>query len=292
MAGLSPDDELERYKRLLDDWQKGRAKGQEQEAEETPGPKRVEEPVSKGSERAKLRRTDGKESSEDLYPKGTILALDDEDLVVYRRAVTAESYDMVYSLLGDGAVKIDGVEFEKHEVTELGQLSTEDFKKLQHEMRWSRELIAENCPDPEAAARIPDPTGAEPVSRAPAEAGAGSFSSQSGGVKTQAPPVKPSWVEDLTQQESAARVVESKPQGKTRIRRGQIITLNISGRTWDAVYWGRDKKGTVVAHSTHGQWALMHLDLNQYKDTMTIGSNPDSLLIDQISQGLKAGKKG
>ena len=61
----------------------------------------------------------------------------------------------------------------------------------------------------------------------------------------------------------------------------------MSGRGWDSVYWGRDKKGTVVAHRTQGHWTLMHLDLNVYKGSMTVEPEPQQYLIDEITADLK-----
>jgi hypothetical protein len=56
-------------------------------------------------------------------------------------------------------------------------------------------------------------------------------------------------------------------------RRGQCLAIKFGkkGEAWDAIYWGRDQQGTVVAHDTNGHWTLMHLDLSRFRDKVTRG---------------------
>lgn len=77
--------------------------------------------------------------------------------------------------------------------------------------------------------------------------------------------------------------------GGGRLRRGERLKINFGNNTWEAIYWGRDSQGDVVAHSTHGNWALMHLDLKRFSNGLTTEGPVDSGLIDQIEAGLSHG---
>lgn len=238
-----------------------------------------------GQPRAKLVRPVVEEAEDGRYPKGAILCLNDEELVIYRRPVAGKAYDMVYSLLSDGSVKIEGINFEDNNVVELGQLSPAHLKKLQTEMRWTRDLVAYNCFRLEDSERIPEPAGTVP------ESGYAKPPMENRAEERPAPepkngPQKPA----ATSSAPRPAADEETGSGKQRVRRGQRITIKFGDRMWDAVYWGMDQKGTVVAHSTHGHWTLMHLDLNRFKETMVVASEPDPALIKQITNDLQAAK--
>ncbi|MBI3737286.1 hypothetical protein HY256_12340 [Candidatus Sumerlaeota bacterium] len=215
---------------------------------------------------------------EGKFPSGTILAIDDEELVIYRRPVAGQPYDMVYSLLFDGTVKIEAVELGKHQVFEMGCLPPNEFKTLQTRMKWNKALVAVGCRNREDAERIPEPTGAAALTPIPPTVTPPSptdriASTPRGGV-----------VNNLTRGETVARA--DQPQESKKIRRGQRITLKFGDKSWEAVYWGRDQKGPVVAHNTHRRWSLMHLDLNRFKESMIADSDPDPHLVEEIMRDL------
>jgi hypothetical protein len=151
-------------------------------------------------------------------------------------------------------------------------------------MRWNRDLIAPNCKNKEDVDRIPDPGETDEEEAQPEAA------RETGDARGKSEDSEPNSheVEDLVASEAASKVVEEPPRGKMRIRRGQRLTLKFGNRNWEAVYWGKDKKGSVVAHMTHGHWTLMHLDLNRFKETMIVDSEPDSSLTDRIGEDLSA----
>lgn len=302
--------DFDRYKELLNDWNKGEkpqaSPASSSRAEAPPGPnpsarpaaqeppRRADlnaRPAAPQAQRAKLRPAGGG-AQDGRFPKGTILCIDDEEIVVYRRPVAGKSYDMAYTLLADGSVKIDAVDLNTRQVVELGELSAEDLKRLQSEMRWSRDLVARNCRDREDMDRIPEPdveagteTSQEPPRSSPAMGGRTTVHENPEAQSDD------SVVNNVFRNESASRVVdeeEAPPQPKLRIRRGQCVSIKMGARSWDSIYWGRDKKGSVVAHKTHGHWTLMHLDLNLYKDTMEVMPEADKGLIEEITADLKA----
>lgn len=276
------NDELERYRQLLGDWDKAKT-GPESRVQI---PKPTLKPRSqKPKGRARLQPQAPDEAADGRYQKGTILVLDEEELAIYRRPVAGKPYDMVYSLMGDGGVKIEAVDLPKHEVTELGQLSAESLKILQNEMRWSKPLIAPHCHDPADADRLPDPENGDEEAYPPPAA-----------TSTNPPVNKPNngsspSIEQFVRHESATRVEKPGKQGKTRIGRGQHIKIQIGGKSWEAVYWGKDQTGTVVAHKTHAHWVLMHLDLGRYKDSLVVVSGRNESLIEEISLDLKTQHK-
>lgn len=304
MAYQSMDEEVERYKKLLGDWNQARqASGPRREPDGLErhdlgagsGPERrpVAQSAANGESRPREARarmnTAPPQPEEGRFSSGSILCLNDEELVIYRRPVAGKPLDMVYSLLADGAVKIDGLDFSNYRVEEIGELPPGKLKKLQGAMRWTRDMIAPHCFMPEDAERIPDPD----------EAWTQGQTRQPAGEMMGDTDVPRDTFNKAVQQESAVRVEEeedesegqSKPQGKLKIRRGQTIQIKMGYNNWEAVYWGRDSKGSVVAHNTHNHWQLMHLDIARYKDSLTVSPEPDQRLIDEISEDLSTQAK-
>jgi hypothetical protein len=283
MATSGMSDELERYKQLLNDWNVGKSpKPSPANASGGASARPQAAPASEGKARAKLVRPVVEEAEDGRFPRGAILCLNDEELVIYRRPVADKPLDMVYSLLSDGLAKIEAVDLTKNSVVELGQLSPAHLKKLQTEMRWTRDLIAFNCFRLEDSERIPEPSGTVPDSgyaKPPAE----------NRTEERRPEPRPAAGRTATPTaEASPRPVQEEPSaGKRTIRRGQRVTIKFGDRMWDAVYWGMDQKGTVVAHCTHGHWTLMHLDLNRFKETMVIAPEIDQLLVKQIAMDLE-----
>lgn len=284
MAYGTMEEEVDRYKKLLGDWKQASKPGAPRPGSPTPQPSAPGRPEES---RARMAPVGAAHAPDSPYASGSILCLNDEELVIYRRPVAGKPLDMVYSLLADGTVKIDAVDFSQQRVEEIGQLPPAELKGLQNEMRWSRALLAPHCFYPEDSERIPDPGAAVAAAPRPAPASASSTSPLVG--KSQVPQ---DTLDSALRQESAVRIVEE-PQtpGKIKIRRGQTVSIKFGDRAWDAVYWGRDARGSVVAHNTHNHWSLMHLDLAKYKETLVISPEPDPLLIEQISRDLSTGAR-
>ena len=56
----------------------------------------------------------------------------------------------------------------------------------------------------------------------------------------------------------------SRPE-KKGMARGQRLRIQFrDGHSWDAIFWGGEGTETMVLHRTHGDWALMHLDLSRF----------------------------
>src|SRR5690606_12812396 len=139
--------------------------------------------------------------------------------------VAGKPLDMVYSLLADGAVKIDAVDLVDARVEEIGQLPPGILKTLQADMRWTRKMLAPHCFVPEDAERIPDPDEAAGGAGATSAPSANQYGVQAaaGAPRVGDTEVPQAAFDKAIQQESAVRIVEE-PQatpGKIKIRRGQ-----------------------------------------------------------------------
>ena len=72
------------------------------------------------------------------------------------------------------------------------------------------------------------------------------------------------------------------------ISREEFDDIRFGNNVWDAIYWGKDDQGHVVAHQTNNQWALMHLDLDRFGNGVQVDPNPDLALVEQIEKSLLA----
>ena len=58
-------------------------------------------------------------------------------------------------------------------------------------------------------------------------------------------------------------------------------------RAWEAVYWGRDEQGPVIAHNTSGQWTLMHLDLDRFASSIEFLGDLDPKDLHDVEKTLR-----
>jgi len=65
--------------------------------------------------------------------------------------------------------------------------------------------------------------------------------------------------------------VEEFPRRRESLERGRLLRIRIGDRAWEAIYWGSDELGHIVAHNTHGNWTLMHLNLGRFGDSLEYG---------------------
>lgn len=66
---------------------------------------------------------------------------------------------------------------------------------------------------------------------------------------------------------------------KETLERGRRMKIGFGDRAWEAVYWGSDELGQIVAHDTHKNWTLMHLNLGRFGDSLEYGDlcTPDEI---------------
>ena len=183
------------------------------------------------------------------FPVGTILRFEDHSLGVFKDAKTEKDYEVVYLLLADGSVRPQGMALESYDVKVLGKLPPEFVHRLQRRLSWSRDEIVYHLEHFDYCEMVPEPDpDAEVPDEEPAEGTQGS---------------------------------------NGHLARGRMLTLSFGpGQAWDAIYWGEDDLGPLVAHRTAENWALMHLDLSRFSDTMQVGEMAEASLLAEIEGDL------
>ena len=198
-------------------------------------------------------------------------------------------------LLGpNGGVKTQGIALEGYTVDEVGSLSAPALRDLLRKMRWTRDMIVFHCYSYEDVLKLP---AMDPATKKDApimqEAEAQEPLAQQ---QTEVPPpcAAPSSTPVLTQaatepppsQTDTAIPSKDESSGNGALRRGQHLKIKFGDKLWEAIYWGHDNKGHVVAHRTCDQWSLMHLDIERFGHDMTAVEEVNMGLLKQIEQNL------
>ncbi|MCE5231442.1 hypothetical protein LLG95_17840 [bacterium] len=220
-----------------------------------------------------------------IHAPGAILALGEHTLAIFKQSVPDKGYDLVYTLLPGGMVKLQGVALNGHSVQEIGTIGQPYFDQLQSQMRWNRDLIVFHCYRYEDVAKIPAAPGAvESVPASGPEPQPVRVSTANPSYTTAAQP---------SPQQAYQPAPPPPPEDPRKsLKRGQRIQVRFGHKAWDAVYWGQDDQGQVVAHQTYNNWSLMHLDLDRFADSnVLIDPNADEGLIHTIEQSLNNGTK-
>lgn len=209
------------------------------------------------------------------FKNGTLVCLDEAELIVYRGPARGQSYDMVYALLADGTAKLEGCNLKDHHKFEMGRLQDDKFKLMQDHKRWTRKVVVEALFDAEDADIIPEPESdnslADELLFTP--------------PKVEEPPPEEAPCDDPGERGSLIVPINEPALGRT-MQRGQRLVLRLGKTKWEAVYWGRDANGTVIAHRTNDNWELMHFDLGPYKRKVSIAEKVDNGVVKEIMSTL------
>lgn len=187
-------------------------------------------------------------------------------LAVYLRPVPEKEYHLALVLSPNGGAKIQGLALQAHQVEEIGKIPPQYVAQMQNDLRWDRDLLVFHCYRYEDARRIPPMTSDE---TAPAHA------------IPHAPTAASDSPASARQEEPAATTQNGLPA-----RRGQRLQVKFGANSWDAVYWGKDAQGHVVAHQTYQKWSLMHLDLERFSNGLLVDPNVDEALLSEIERSL------
>ncbi|MDK2972453.1 MAG: hypothetical protein PWP23_2208 [Candidatus Sumerlaeota bacterium] len=191
------------------------------------------------------------------FAVGTILHFEDNSIGIYRDIREDKDYEVVYLLRPDGSVSPQGIALENYDLKVIGQLPPEFMLRLQRRRRWERDEIIYHLDIFDYCALVPFPTGKMTTP-----------------VAERDEPIPP-----------AAEPVEVEPPKKLVL--GRKITVNFgANRKWEAVYWGEDELGPVIAHNTHDKWALMHLDLSRFGDGVVLQDMASPELLDIIRRDI------
>jgi hypothetical protein len=181
------------------------------------------------------------------YLPGTILYFEDQTVAIYRGEMKDKDYEMVYELAATGRLKPQGIPLASYDVRPLGRIAPAYLEKLMTGLKWDRDLLIFHLLEYEDCMLIPQIVAQSNDTPAPqSSTSVAKLSLSPDASGSSAPPANP-------------------------FVRGRKLTIVFGTQTWNAVFWGSDELGTVVAHKTHEHWALMHLDLKRFKQGMVIG---------------------
>lgn len=291
---MSDLEEVERYRKLLEDWNvgddstaKSRGRGRNVPSRPARSPRGSARSGQRDPEASSLPSSFGDAAGD--YSQGAILVLNQRTLAIYDRAVPQKEYDLLYILFPNGSVKRKSVALKDYEVQEIGSLPPKWHKRLHNGMQWSRDLIVFHCYRFEDVAKLPVNNGSlaktppEPASAPASPAGGTTDASVADAPEPEAEsPEDPQETSPPEPQPTAA----PKTPSKETLHRGQRIRIQFGDHAWDAIYWGEDKQGTVVAHKTYETWSLMHLDLSRFQDELVIDPEIDQNLVEEIHRTL------
>lgn len=280
------EEEVERYRRILEDWKPG------------PGPRKNTPPPAPARSNGDARPANNggaavasaytPHGAVSTFTPGAILLLNGRTLAVYRKPVPEKEYHLVLVLCPNQTVKAQGIALEGYQVEELGSLAPAWFERLQNEMRWERDLIVFHCYRYEDVAHIPaperfeDPRGSMPPVAQPA-------AYQPAQPTYQPAAQQPVFQQAACQQPAGYQPVPPEPEranGNGQLRRGQRLQIQFGAKAWDAVYWGKDDQGQVIAHRTYENWSLMHLDLERFANGLVVTPEIDMVLVKEIEHAL------
>lgn len=197
-------------------------------------------------------------STEGLPATGAILELATGQIVVFDRDIPEQQVQMVLVLKPDGTVKAEvlnlrfGCQFR-----EIGVLPPKDVLAMHVGQVWYRAQVLFHLHNFGDSRVIPTPSAA-PAAEPPVKREATRGAEWPDVETPQLPRVK--WSEP-----------GDGPGGLTLVR-GQRIRITMApGRSWDAVYWGNNGAEAVVAHQTHGDWAVTYVNLSRFApDAVTV----------------------
>ncbi|MDX2177212.1 MAG: hypothetical protein SF028_12165 [Candidatus Sumerlaeia bacterium] len=200
---------------------------------------RAPQPVSPSSATGVLRREVVATGPGGAYLTGTILFFEDETIAVYRGKMKDRDYDLVYALTPSGRVKPQGIPIANYDVRAIGRIAPNYLDHLATNLRWERDLVIFHLLDYEDVRLIPEV-----------------FESGGESKSSSAVPL-PNF---------------TTPPPEQLLVRGRRVSIKFGSTGWEAVYWGKDELGSIVAHRTHERWALMHLDLKRFSGGVEYGA--------------------
>lgn len=265
-------DEVERYQKLLEDWTWSNKTAAPKAAPSRPESTQPTQPAYQqpSAEIQSIQPVQpSRQAAPGVYQPGALLCLNGRMVAVYKQAVPEKEYHLVMVMGPNSTVKTQGIALEGYQVEEIGCLSPEIFERLQQEMRWNRDLLVFHCYSYEDVEKLPQQV--VPATTQVAQQG------------------RPAETPSATPQRREEATPEPEPEEAPTVgtlRRGHCVNVRFGDKSWSAIYWGRDDQGQVVAHKTHKQWSLMHLDLDRFGADLNIDPTIDPKVIAEIEGSL------
>jgi hypothetical protein len=211
------------------------------------------------------------QEAEGTFPIGTIIRLEDGTVGIYKDPVRGKEYEIVYCLRPSGRVSPEGIALFAYNAQRIGMLPKNVLDRMQRTMRWDRDTIVYHLDSFEFCSLVPYPGAAgenatHDYTPLPLLTEKQTETASHGTGHTPLP------VSALNPA-GAAGATGATPSPATGILiRGRRLRISFGqGKSWDAVFWGRDDLDYIVAHRTHNSWGLMHLDLARFKDSTEAG---------------------
>jgi hypothetical protein len=193
-----------------------------------------------------------------LFRQGDILKMEDGTLAVYQGPVAGKEYDIALFLKKTGMIDPRGIVIYAYDVEKIGHLPPLYYEKLRHINLWNRDLIVYHLDRYERCKDIPFPTDPN-LHSAPEKTPVPHRTPPP--RQTKAPGVPTSYAE-----------ADPPPRPEQIQQKGRHITLKMGANEWKAVYWGKDDLGHLLAHQTHGDWSIMHMDLERFENSLQYGT--------------------
>lgn len=165
------------------------------------------------------------------FAPGTIVRLNDDSLGIIKEEIPDREYDLVYMLTLEGKVEPRGVCLFAMGIERLGRLPQEELSKIEKRMAWSRDHLIYYLDHVKLADGIPQPS----------------------------PGNKP-----------LSNDHQRFDDGKS-MQRGRCLSVRFGDKKWEAVFWGEDSTGSIVAHCQQNQWELLHMDLKRFGSSLQTG---------------------
>lgn len=223
---------------------------------EPASPEPVIAPAPESTEDPFVSLRGGPDSELGEFSYGDIVLLQDETIGIYSRYIPEKEYDVVHMLQPDGTLDPRGLPLAAHGATTMGHLPAAAVRRCFSTNTWERDLIVFHLHEFGDAKRIS----------------------------------QPSVVRNAQGKAVTKHLASETPVGEHRspLVRGRRFSIKMGDRMWEAIHWGRDEQGALVAHRTSGEWALMHLDLGRFRDSLTYHEVLAPEIIQEIERSLVA----
>ncbi|MCX7045990.1 MAG: hypothetical protein NTX50_10965 [Candidatus Sumerlaeota bacterium] len=214
---------------------------------------------------------------------GDILWLDDGTVVVYRQPVPNQQKEYAYQLAEKGALEVRSLVLAHYHPRLLGRLNSDLLRLFIRDKHWVRDAVLYHLDHWSFGRYLPSSNGShlneEPAPDAPAP------DAQEPALNFAAEGALRAANEDIP------AALQDNPNAPPTLRRGVQVTIRHGVHAWEAVYWGRNDKGDIVAHRTAQFWQLAHVDLKHFGDQVEIGAVLSEQEINDIADAIMPNRK-
>lgn len=238
-------------------------------------------------------RPSGAQDSDENAP-GTIMLLDDGSIAVYKDSVSGKDYALFYFLEPDGSFAPRGIFLEQYEVQRIGQLPPEVFEEMRQSGRWEHDAVLFHLDKYQFAGHIRRLMARTPVPRETQYTKPVTIVERSRERERDERPITEERERPITKSdihddsEAEPERLRRRAPKRDILERGRVLRINVGGRIWESVCWTQDEISPIVAHDTNKEWALMHLDLTRFRDSIEYGELLSPERIAEIERNLAA----